>query len=154
MSVHNMNLNSPWYELVRNGTKIYEGIPITDEIKKICEGDTIVFHHQTDNSLPPVITKVKQVMLYPTFKSALETLPLQDIFPQSDMTIEKALEILSLETQNGVAMIEFRLKGMNPSYTKNVCDNIMMRYKWDREGAHVHEDIYVFDTIKDLVCNL
>lgn len=43
---------------------------------------------------------------------------------------------------------------MDPANTKHMCDNIIHRYNWDREGAHVHEDIHVYDTLENLVAAL
>lgn len=43
---------------------------------------------------------------------------------------------------------------MDPANTKYWCDNILKRYAYDVEGAHVHEDCHVYDTLHNLVVAL
>lgn len=112
MQTHAFTLNSPWYELVKQGKKTYEGRRNTEKIRNIREGDVIEFRHHTDTGLPPIVTRVQSVIFFPTFLDALELLPLQQVLPLPDMSIKKGVEIyhqfVSEDTQerDGVAMIK------------------------------------------------
>lgn len=107
-----MRLNSPWYELVRDGKKIYEGRCKLKSLEKYKIGDIIEISHHNDNNLPNYKVVIKDILFFPTFENALLTLPIHDILPLEDITVEKGVEIykkfipLSTQIQNGVAMIK------------------------------------------------
>jgi len=157
MTTHIFSLNSPWYELVNEGKKVYEGRRNSDKIRQISVNDIIMFYHHTDKTMAPIITKVQEVIYYPTFRDALCSLPLQQVLPLPDMTVDKGVEIYKrfvsegTQERDGVAMIRLKLLRLNPTQTKHTCDNIIKRYEWDCEGAHQEEDELIFHTLKDLV---
>lgn len=106
-----MRLNSPWYEYVKSGEKIYEGRKMSDKTRSIKVGDMIHFKHYTDTDLPLIKTKVLGIHLFSTFKDALTELPIKQILPFENLTIEEGVHIyymyVSEETQkkDGVCMI-------------------------------------------------
>jgi len=111
---HEMTLNSPWFELVEQGSKIYEGRRKTQKVMLIREGDTILFHHHTNKDRDPFEVHVVDVLHFSTFRHALECMrdKLSSILPIPEITVDKGDEIykqyVSLETQqkDGVVMIE------------------------------------------------
>ena len=58
-----MKLNSPWYELVRDGKKIYEGrrMPYTEKYK-VC--DIVEISHYIDDSLPSFFVVIEQILYF------------------------------------------------------------------------------------------
>lgn len=107
-----ITLNSPWFELVKAGLKKYEGRRKTAKILTLHKGDILTVHHHTDNTLTPFHIIVEDVLEFPTFKDALEALPLQEVLPIEDITVEKGVQIyykyVSQVTQekDGVVMIK------------------------------------------------
>ena len=107
-----MHLNSPWFELMRDGKKIYEGRRNTPKISKLQRGQMIKMQHYIDNTIEPFRVVVENVLFYPTFESALQDLPLYDVLPLDDITIEQGVEIykkyvsLNTQTKDGVIMLK------------------------------------------------
>lgn len=107
-----MRLNSPWYEYVKSGEKIYEGRRISDKTKYIKAGDIINFQHYIHKDLPVIKTRVLDVKKFPTFRDALTELPLKQILPIENLTIQEGVDIyymyVSLQTQmkDGICMIK------------------------------------------------
>lgn len=112
---HTMSLNSPWFELVKSGQKKYEGRRNTDKIKCMNVGDTILFRHHTDPSIEPFKARIVSLNPFPTFKHALECLPIRDVLPIDGITVADGVKIyqqyVSLATQerDGVVLIEVLL---------------------------------------------
>ena len=106
-----MKLNSPWYELVRDGKKIYEG-------RRRMLGDVIEFSHYTDDTLPAFLCLIDAIFHYQTFEDALNTLPINDVLPIEDITIEKGVEIykrfVSLPTQLKDGIVMFKVSRNAP----------------------------------------
>jgi ASC-1-like (ASCH) protein len=109
---HSMSLNSPWFELVKQGVKKYEGRRNTDKIKRMNVGDAILFRHHTDPSIQPFKARIVGLNPFPTFKHALEYLPIRDVLPIDGITVADGVNIyqqyVSLATQerDGVVLIE------------------------------------------------
>ena len=115
MQVFNMTLNSPWFKLVRNGEKIYEGrrkLPKYDTMKP---GDIIKFSHHTDKDIDSFETIVEDILVFPTFEDALTNLDINEILPIPGITISEGVEIykkfVSIPTQlkDGIIMIKIKL---------------------------------------------
>lgn len=112
--IHDMTLNSPWFELIRDGIKLYEGRRKTAKIMAISPNDIIEFRHHTNQSFDPIRVIVENIIEFPTFKDALTSLPIQEILPIPNITIEEGIEIyktfVSLQTQyrDGVVMIKIQ----------------------------------------------
>jgi len=110
-----MKLNDPWYDYVRDGSKIYEGRRYSEKIAAIKPGDKIEFRHYTNESLPPITVEVVEILKFPTFRDALTALPISEVLPIPGLTSERGIEIykkyVSIETQNtdGVCMIKMKL---------------------------------------------
>jgi ASC-1-like (ASCH) protein len=106
-----MNLNSPWYEHVVAGRKLYEGRRRTEKTEAIKVGDVITFNHATDNARPPCTRTVVALHTFDTFRDALESLPLEDVLPgvaSVDTGVAVYARFVSLPTQirDGVVMLE------------------------------------------------
>ena len=111
MTTHSLSLSSPWYEHVASGRKRYEGRRRTPKVDAIQPGDTVVFTHTTDASLPSVSRIVVQVLPFDTFRDALDSLPLADVLPgvqSTDAGCAVYARFVSLPTQirDGVCMLE------------------------------------------------
>ena len=117
MTTHEMSLNTPWWEFVQNGSKIYEGRRATEKVRQILPGDRIVFCHVSHDSeeCDPITVEVVEMLCFPTFQSALEFLPICDVLPIDGITVAEGVEIykryVSIPTQlkDGVVMIKIKL---------------------------------------------
>lgn len=109
-----MKLNSPWFELVKEGKKIYEGRRKMPYITKYKIGDIITFSHNTNTTIEPFNVVIEDILEYATFEDALNVLPLYEVLPIDDITIEHGIEIykkyVSLPTQikDGIIMLKIR----------------------------------------------
>ena len=116
MQVFNMNLNSPWFELVKNGSKIYEGRRKSIKYDTIKTGDIIEFSHHTNKDLDSFQTIVEDILVFPTFEDALTSLDINKILPIPGITVSDGVEIykkfVSIPTQikDGIIMIKIKLK--------------------------------------------
>jgi ASC-1-like (ASCH) protein len=108
-------LNSPWFELVKDNKKIYEGRRHTQQIDKIKIGDIIEIKHYVYPELESYFLKVVDILYFQTFEEALTKLNINEILPIDDITIEKGVDIykkyVSLKTQekDGIVMIKINL---------------------------------------------
>ena len=109
-------LNSPWFELVKEGKKIYEGRRNTEIIRNICIGDILeVKHYVKKNELASYYIRVEDKLYYKTFEEALQSLDIIKVLPLDNITIEQGVEIykkfVSLTTQekDGVCMLKIKL---------------------------------------------
>lgn len=121
MTTHSMRLNTPWYEYVKSGEKIYEGRRLTEKVQGIKTGDKIEFLHATDPDQDVITVEVLDVLIYPTFREALESLPISEILPISGLTMDQGDDIYkkyvshATQVKDGVAMIKIHL--IHPSST-------------------------------------
>lgn len=113
--IHIMHLNSPWFEFVRDGKKLYEGRRRTPKILQLKPNDIINIKHYTKPDVEePYRVCIENILYFPTFEDALKSLPLHDVLPIDDITIEKSVEIyqqyVSLQTQekDGIVMIKIK----------------------------------------------
>ena len=116
--VHSMRLSDPWYDFVQSGEKMFEGRRNWAKTRCIVPGDTIEFHHVTNELLPVLRVHVVGILHFPTFRDALTVLGTEHVLPASNgqpYTVEQGVEIykkyVSLETQekDGVVMISLAL---------------------------------------------
>lgn len=107
-----ITLNSPWFELVQSGHKIYEGRRRTPKMADITPGQELNIFHHTNPDLHPFKVKVIEKLEFATFEEALKTLPIEQVLPLPDITVAQGMEIykkyVSLATQerDGVVMIK------------------------------------------------
>ena len=110
-STHKMSLNSPWFELVRDGIKTYEGRRMTDGVRAMRVGDVVEFSRHKDDSSELFRTTVVDMTYFSSFKSALEKLGVERVLP-SVSTVADGVEIykkyVSEKTQklDGVCMLK------------------------------------------------
>jgi len=111
---HVMGLGDPWFEYVKSNRKIYEGRRWWEPTQKIKRGDIILFKRQIDGvkiEEGAFKKKVKRVVVYDTFETALKITPLEDVLPGVKSIkdgVQIYLKYVSLKTQlsDGVCMIE------------------------------------------------
>lgn len=112
MKTVNITLNSPWFELVKKGAKKYEGRRKLPKYASLVEGDVITVSHHTDVTREPYYARVDVVLEFPTFKDALDALPIHEVLPIENITVEQGVEIyhkyVSQATQekDGIVMIK------------------------------------------------
>lgn len=114
---HYITVNSPWYEYIDNGSKIYEGRRYSDKVKHYQLGDTLIIKHHTDPLKPAIYRMIRDIHKYETFEQALTDFNnkgcLQQILPNIE-TIKEGCDIykkyVSIETQlrEGVCLIELK----------------------------------------------
>ena len=113
--MRHFTLNSPWYELVRDGKKLYEGRRALPSILNLSIGEIISISHHTDVTLPNYQVIITSLARYKTFEEALTELPLDQVLPLPGMTIEEGVKIyqqyVSLATQqrDGVVLIGIKI---------------------------------------------
>ena len=116
MAEHAMSLTSPWFELVNDGIKIYEGRRCSEKVNSIQIGDIIEFTH---NLYEEKIIKVlvTEKLLFASFEEAFMIVPVETVLPLKDITINKGIEIyqniypLEVQKRDGVCML--RIKKIN-----------------------------------------
>lgn len=108
-----MHLNSPWFELVKEGKKIYEGRRNHEKITNIQVGDVIeIKHYILRDEEESYFVKVEEKLYYKTFEDALNTLNINEVLPIENITVNEGIEIykkyVSIETQirDGVCMLK------------------------------------------------
>jgi ASC-1-like (ASCH) protein len=110
-----LHISSPWFELVRSGEKIYEGRRNTSRTSELTVGQQLEIRHFTNCTAASYFVTIVDILHYPTFEHAMRALPLKQILPVADITVEKGIEIykklVSLPTQqkDGVVMIKLHL---------------------------------------------
>ena len=115
-----LTLNSPWYELVRDGKKRYEGRRALPSILSLAIGERLRISHHTDAALPSYEVSVTSLARYKTFEEALTDVPLDAVLPVPGMTLAEAVAVyqtyVSLATQarDGVVLIGLDVVGGAP----------------------------------------
>lgn len=108
-------LNSPWFELTKDGKKIYEGRRRTKIIDSIQIGDIIEIKHYVNRELESYFVKIIDKLYFQTFEKALKKLNINEVLPIEDIDINKGIEIykqyVSLKTQeaDGICMLKIEL---------------------------------------------
>jgi len=108
--VWKMTLNSPWYELVRDGIKTYEGRCNWKTTKEYKIGDTLEISHHVDKTHPTYCVKIIDILHFKDFEEALQTLGLENTLP-TIKTIDDGISIYhqyhkqSTQDTHGVCMI-------------------------------------------------
>jgi len=91
-NIHESKLQSPYYEFIRDGIKIYETRVYDDKRKKMKIDDTWIFSHNTDQTKPPIKTKIVGIKIYKSFREAIEDTGVKQLLPQID-DIEDGIKI-------------------------------------------------------------
>jgi hypothetical protein len=108
-------LNSPWFELVKEGKKIYEGRRHTKIIENIKINDILEVRHYVKKELESFNIIVLDKLYYKTFEHALQCLNINEVLPIENITLEQGIDIykqfVSLATQekDGVCMLKIKL---------------------------------------------
>lgn len=87
-----LSLSDPWFNLVKNGEKIYEGRLYKGLSKYFKVGDYIEFYSeegQQDYFVRVIIVDIKK---YKTFRESLEDLPLEKVLP-TVLTVDEGEKI-------------------------------------------------------------
>jgi len=92
MNTFEGKLQSPYYEYIRDGIKIYE-MRINDEKRqKMNVGDIWKFKHMTDETLPQYNTKIVDKKIYESFEEAIEDTGYEKLLPNANSK-EEAIQI-------------------------------------------------------------
>jgi len=106
-----LHLHDEWFQLVQSGKKTYEGRRKTILIDNIKVGDILEIRNYNKPTAPFRVCVTEKIN-YPTFEDALKDLPLEEVLPVEDITVERGVEIykryVSIETQkrDGVVMLK------------------------------------------------
>ena len=93
MAAHTIHLNDPWFGLVRDGAKRFEGrrrTPWTDGVRV---GDVLEVRHFTDAAAAPFRARVAELSHFRTFEDALVALGPADVLPIHGITVDAGVEI-------------------------------------------------------------
>ena len=111
--IWNITLNSPWFEYIKEGSKVYEGRCNWKQASQYTIGDILNISHHTDPLEPPFAVEIIDIHKFDTFETALTTLGLSKVLPGIE-TIEEGIQIylkyyrLSTQLENGVLIIEIK----------------------------------------------
>ena len=93
MAAHTIHLDDPWFGLVRDGAKRFEGrrrTPWTDGVRV---GDVLEVRHFTDAAAAPFRARVAELSHFRTFEDALVALGPADVLPIHGITVDAGVEI-------------------------------------------------------------
>ncbi len=82
IKVHNSLLESPYYEYIRDGVKMYEIRTNDYKRKKMKVGDIWNFTHNSDKKLPRLDTIIVEKKLYTSFREAIADTGISKLLPQ------------------------------------------------------------------------
>lgn len=105
-----LKLNSPWFDLVKDGKKKYDVRENTKETDKLFIGDVITFSHKTDKTKKPYDVVVGEILHFKTFRLAIRKMGIDKLMPGAK-TINKACLVyqqyvtLADQRKNGVIVI-------------------------------------------------
>ena len=89
---HESKLQSPYYEYIRDGEKLYEARVNDEKRQKMNIGDIWIFKHNQDLSLPTIKTQIVGKYLYRSFLEAINDIGIRQLLPQIQ-TIHEAITI-------------------------------------------------------------
>ncbi|MBR1925760.1 MAG: ASCH domain-containing protein [Clostridia bacterium] len=76
--IHEMKLREIYFNMIKNGSKIYE-VRLNDEKRRLIDvGDTIIFKKEPLLK-EELVTKVKDIVYFKNFEELVNTLPLEKI---------------------------------------------------------------------------
>jgi len=110
--IFNIELNEPWFELVKEGKKIYEGRRNYGKISKVKVGDILKINKYKDFTVPEYKVKVIERYDFPTFRKAFEKIPIEQILPIDGIMIDEAVKIYykyvseATQQKDGVIMLK------------------------------------------------
>ncbi len=92
--IHKMKLRKVYYDMIKNGTKIYEG-RLNDEKRQLIDvGDVIIFQKEPDLS-ESFEAIVKDLIYFDSFEEMANTLPLEKV----GFETENAQEVVGIYHQ-------------------------------------------------------
>ena len=110
--VHKMKLRKIYYDMIKNGTKIYEG-RLNDEKRQLIDvGDIITFQKEPElNESFDAI--VKDLIYFDSFEEMVNTLPLEKIGFKTKTTqevIEIYHQFYSIEDENRYGVVAIKVE--------------------------------------------
>lgn len=107
-----ITLNSPWFEYVRDGVKVYEGRRNKKE-NPFTVGEVLWVYHHTNTNMIPYYVRITECLKFSTFEDALNSLSLSSVLPNIT-SVKDGIEIykkyVSLETQKKDGIVMLRLE--------------------------------------------
>jgi ASC-1-like (ASCH) protein len=90
--IHEGKLQSPYYEYIRDGVKIYETRVYDDKRRKMRIGDSWNFRNNDNPDLPMIKTEILDVRVYKSFRDAIVETGVSQLLPQIE-NLEEAIGI-------------------------------------------------------------
>lgn len=108
-----LSVSEPWFTHLKNGRKIYEGRLLRGLVKYMQPGDHIDFYSESETLSSPYSVSIVVLHKFQSFKSSLESLPLDQILPNISSIDEGTniyLQFASEKSQSlyGVCQIEIK----------------------------------------------
>lgn len=147
-----ISLNNPWFDLVREGKKTYEGRRRTPQTKALKIGQTLTVKHYTDERDTFQVV-VEGLLYFDTFEEALLDLDINKVLPVPGITVAKGVDVykqyVSLDTQNkdGVVMIKIRVQKPDEYIMDKISLYCTLKRAMERcnptteEGASTKQDV-------------
>ena len=92
ITIHSGKLQSPYFEFIQNGEKIYE-LRVNDAKRREMKvGDIWIFSHNDNKSLKKIKIKIIEKRIYKSFEEAIQDTGYLNLLPNAK-SIEEAIEI-------------------------------------------------------------
>ena len=83
------HLSQPWFDLIKNGTKEYEGRIYDGDWSQMKVGDKITFY----NDVKEYDVNIKEIKKFDSFKSGIESVGLEKVLPtEVDNSVDEAIK--------------------------------------------------------------
>jgi ASC-1-like (ASCH) protein len=110
------HLSNPWFSLIKEGTKIYEGRICEGYWSKIKIGDKITFYNEDGKDKESYNVEIEEISYYKSFKEGIEKVGLEKILPtQKDKNISTAIndvyyQYYTKESEEKYGIVLFKIK--------------------------------------------
>lgn len=103
------HLSQPWFDLVRQGAKRFEGRINSGFWGQVSPGKRFIFYNEQES----FVVEVKSTKKFQSFQTAIEWVGVERVLPGLDLTVEEAVNQVyyefyskQMETHYGVVIIE------------------------------------------------
>jgi ASC-1-like (ASCH) protein len=111
------HLSQPWFTLIKNGSKQYEGRIYDGDWAKMKVGDTITFFNNDNNETKEYTVTISEIKKFGSFKEAINSVGLEKVLPtEIKNTVEQAIENIyykyykpEIEKKFGIVLFKFNL---------------------------------------------
>lgn len=118
-NIYIKNVQEPWFSLIQNKVKIYEGRPCKGDFAKMKKGDIVIWTNDITGKTRKVKTEIVEILKYDTFHKMISSNGLNKVLPASGAGIKTVDDGVNkvyrqwynsdIEKQFGVIAIKLRV---------------------------------------------